>query len=75
MNDIMGNYSSPSGAGSRAIRNLEDSIRRNNEQVTRMQNRMFAEEDRLFRQFAAMETAMSRMQSQGDWFTAMLGGR
>jgi len=35
---------------------------------------MFAEEDRLYRQFAAMESAMSRLQSQGDWFASMLGG-
>ena len=73
LNDVMRRYDGAQGGGSRAIRNLEDSIRRNNEQVERMQLRMFQEEDRLFRQFAAMETAMSRLQSQGDWFTAMLG--
>jgi len=73
MNDVMSSYVSANGSGSRAIRSLEDSIRRNSEQVTRLQTRMFAEEDRLLRQFAAMETAMARMQSQGDWFNSMLG--
>ncbi|MCL2226448.1 MAG: flagellar filament capping protein FliD [Oscillospiraceae bacterium] len=74
MSNIMNDYTSAGGSGSRAIRNLEASIRRTNEQMDRMQARMFAEEDRLFRQFAAMETAMSRLQNQGEWFGAMLGG-
>jgi len=39
-----------------------------------MQERMYAEEDRLYRQFAAMESAMSKLQQQGSWFSAMLGG-
>jgi len=59
---------------STSIRNLEDSLKRVNEQIQKMQERMFAEEDRLYRQFAAMESAMSKLQQQGDWFGAMLGG-
>jgi flagellar hook-associated protein 2 len=56
-----------------SLRGLEDSLRRTNEQIERMEARMFAEEDRLFRQFAAMEAAMSNMQNQGQWFNSMLG--
>jgi len=56
-----------------SLESLENSLRRTNEQIERMQVRMFAEEDRLFRQFAAMEGAMSGMQNQGQWMTAMLG--
>ena len=56
-----------------SLESLENSLRRTNEQIERMQIRMFAEEDRLFRQFAAMEGAMSGMQNQGQWMTAMLG--
>jgi|GEM_PF-1031924 len=56
-----------------SLTSLENSLRRTNEQIERMQIRMFAEEDRLFRQFAAMEGAMSGMQNQGQWMTAMLG--
>ena len=58
----------------RTLQNLENSIVRANEQMAKMQQRMYAEEDKLYRQFAAMETALSKIQSQGDWFTAMLGG-
>jgi len=72
MERIMTNF--VSGSQPRTLRSLEDSIRRANEQMTKMQERMYAEEDRLYRQFAAMETALSQMQQQGDWFTAMLGG-
>ena len=66
-------FMSASGTSSDTLKSLEDSMRRANEQIEKMQLKMFAEEDRLYRQFAAMETALSRMQSQGDWFSAMLG--
>jgi len=56
-----------------SIKSLEDSLKRVNEQIQRMQERMFAEEDKLYRQFAAMETAMQKLQQQGGWFNAMLG--
>jgi len=72
MNDHMSSFTSR--IQPRTLKSLEDSIRRANEQMTKMQDRMFAEEDRLYRQFAAMETALSKIQSQGDWFSAMLGG-
>jgi len=58
---------------STSMKNLESSLKRANEQIARMQERMFAEEDRLYRQFAAMESAMSKLQQQGDWFSSMLG--
>jgi flagellar hook-associated protein 2 len=57
---------------STSIKNLEESLKRTNEQIARMEQRMFAEEDKLYRQFAAMETALARLQQQGDWFGAML---
>lgn len=56
-----------------SLESLENSLRQANQQIERMQTRMFAEEDRLFRQFAAMETAMTQMQNQGAWFNSMLG--
>jgi len=58
---------------STSIKNLEDSLKRTNEQIERMQARMFAEEDKLYRQFAAMESAMQKLNQQGGWFSAMLG--
>jgi len=72
MNSIMGDYLNTSQ--SLTLKNLETSIKRANDQMTKMQERMYAEEDKLYRQFAAMETALSKLQSQGDWMTAMLGG-
>ena len=71
MDDILRNYTSNSQRDS--INNIENSLRRHNEQIERLQLKMFKEEERLYKMFAAMETAMSRMQSQGDWFTAMMG--
>ena len=58
---------------STSIRNLEDSLKRANEQIQRMQERMFAEEDRLYRVFASMESSMQKLNQQGGWFNAMLG--
>jgi len=59
---------------STSTKSLEDSLKRVNEQIERMQARMFAEEDRLYRIFAQMESSMQKMQQQGGWFNAMLGG-
>jgi len=56
-----------------SIKSLEDSLKRANEQIQKMQERMYAEEDKLYRQFAAMESAMQKLQQQGGWFSAMLG--
>jgi flagellar hook-associated protein 2 len=71
MNSIMGDYLNRSQPVT--LKNLEDSIRRANEQMTKMQEKMYAAEDKLYKQFAAMETALSKLQSQGDWMNAMLG--
>jgi len=73
MNETLGTYLNTSQTNT--IKNLEESMKRANEQISKMEERMWAEEDKLYRQFAAMETAMSKLQSQGDWFTAMLGGK
>jgi len=56
-----------------SIKGLEDSLKRANEQIQRMQERMFAEEDRLYRVFASMESAMQKLNQQGSWFSSMLG--
>jgi len=71
MNSIMNQYVSTSQP--ETLKSLESSIKRANEQMTKMQVKMYAEEDKLYRQFAAMETALSKLQSQGDWLSAMLG--
>jgi len=56
-----------------ATRSLEDSLKQANEKIERLQVRMYAEEDRLYRVFAQMEKAMQQLQQQGGWFNAMLG--
>ena len=71
MSSIMGDYVNTSQP--QTLKSLEESIKRANEQMTKMQVRMYAEEDKLYRKFAAMETALSKLQSQGDWMNAMLG--
>jgi flagellar hook-associated protein 2 len=43
-----------------------------NDRISTMQNRMLAEEEKLHRQFAAMESIMAQLQTQSDWFQAML---
>ena len=70
MDDIMYNYIY--GSQSSAINQLSTSIRRANEQIESLQQKMYDEEERLYKKFAAMETAMSKLQSQGDWLTSML---
>jgi len=60
---------------STATKSLEDSLKRVNEQIERLQVRMYAEEDRLYKVFAQMETAMQQLQQQGGWFNAMLGNQ
>ena len=70
MDDLMGGY--VGGSQLTSINNLETSIRRANEQMETLQKKMFDEEDKLYKKFAAMETALAKIQSQGDWLTAML---
>jgi len=71
INDLMGAYLR--NTSQTTMPALEDSLRRMNEQIERMEMRMWAEEERLHRQFAAMESAMSRLNQQADWFASMLG--
>ncbi|MCL2078497.1 MAG: flagellar filament capping protein FliD [Oscillospiraceae bacterium] len=56
-----------------SIKALEDSLKEANARVAKMEEKMWAEEEKLYRQFAAMETALSKLNQQGDWFSSMLG--
>ena len=71
INDAMTGYVNTSQT--RTMKNLEDSIRQVNVQMEKMQKKMYAEEDKLYKQFAAMETALSKLNQQSDWFSSMLG--
>lgn len=72
VNNIMGDYVNKDQT--MTMKSLENSIKRANDQMAKMQERMYEAEDKLYRQFAAMESALSKIQSQGDWMSAMLGG-
>ena len=72
INDAMTSFVNVSQV--RTLQSLENSILRTNEQMQKMTEKMYKEEDKLYRMFAAMETAMSKLQQQGDWFSSMLGG-
>ena len=72
IDDIMRGYTN--GSQSVTIGSLENSIRRENEQIDKLQKKMYDEEERLYLKFAAMETALSKLQEQSDWFTSMLNG-
>jgi len=70
MEDIMNNY--VNGSQFSSINNLENSIKRSNEQIDKLRLKMYDEEDRLYKKFAALETALAKIQSQSEWLTAML---
>ena len=53
---------------------LDNEIRGYKENVTEMQEKMQEEEDRYYDQFAAMETAMARLQSQQTYISQLFGG-
>ena len=71
MDDMMLGYIN--GSQFSSISSLENSIRRSNEQIDKLQKKMWDEEEKLYKKFAAMETALSKIQSQTDWMYAMLG--
>ena len=71
MDDIMRGYMN--GSQYITLNSLVSSIRRENEQIEKLQDKMYKEEERLYAKFAALETALSKLQQQGDWFTQMLG--
>jgi flagellar hook-associated protein 2 len=70
MEDIMNNY--VNGSQYTSINSLENSIKRVNEQMEKLQQKMYDEEDKLYKKFASLETAMAKIQSQGEWMMSML---
>ena len=53
-------------AYSRRINDIQD-------RIDRMEDHLLRQEDRYWRQFTAMETALSKMNSQSSWIAGMLG--
>ncbi|MBS3951276.1 MAG: flagellar filament capping protein FliD, partial [Peptococcaceae bacterium] len=48
---------------------MDDQIKRINERIDRATNVLQRREDRYWRQFTVLETAMSRLNSQSAWLT------
>ncbi|NRS49388.1 flagellar filament capping protein FliD [Brevibacillus sp. HB2.2] len=54
---------------------LGKKLKQTSEEIDRWEDRLKLIEDRYWKQFSAMEKAMSKSQSQGSWFAQMLGQR
>ncbi|MGG4497729.1 flagellar filament capping protein FliD [Brevibacillus reuszeri] len=52
---------------------LGKKLKQTNDDIERWEDRLKIIEDRYWKQFTAMEKAMSKAQSQGSWFAQMLG--
>lgn len=53
---------------------LDKDIKQRKEDVTDLQDKLVAEEDKYYKQFSAMETAMARLQSQQSYVSQLFGG-
>lgn len=53
---------------------LDADIKSQKDNVTKMQEKMQAEEDKYYKQFSAMETAMAKLQSQQSYLSGLFGG-
>ena len=53
---------------------IDSEIKSRKEDVTKMQEKMDAEEDKYYKQFSAMETAMAKLQSQQSYLAGLFGG-
>ncbi|MGN0438114.1 MAG: flagellar filament capping protein FliD [Lachnospiraceae bacterium] len=53
---------------------MDKDIKKRKEDVTDLQDKLTAEEDKYYKQFSAMETAMSRLQSQQSYVAQLFGG-
>ncbi len=51
---------------------IQESLRDIEEQMTNLEEKLTAKEEALWRRFTAMETAMSKLQGQGDYFKNMM---
>ena len=61
------------GSQAVSLSSLETSIKRENDQIEKLTQKMWEEEEKLYLKFAAMETALAKLQEQSDWFMSMLG--
>ena len=76
LNTIVKNLSEKAGSSSGSIDNstLSKKIKQMNEEISRWQDRLTRVEDRYWKQFTAMEKALSQMNSQSAWMQQNLFG-
>ncbi|MGI2328506.1 flagellar filament capping protein FliD [Planococcus sp. YIM B11945] len=77
LNEIVKNLSSQAGSTSSLVDNstISKKIKQMNEDIARWQEKLTTIEDRYWRQFTAMEKALSQMNSQSTWMQQnMFGG-
>jgi flagellar hook-associated protein 2 len=77
LNEIVKNLSSQAGSPSSSVDNstISKKIRQMTEEISRWEDRMKRIEDRYWKQFTAMEKALSQMNSQSMWMQQnMFGG-
>ncbi|TWT04483.1 flagellar cap protein [Planococcus sp. CPCC 101016] len=77
LNNIVKNLSTKAGSSSSSVDNstLSKKIRQMNDEISRWQDRLLRVEDRYWKQFTAMEKALSQMNSQSAWMQQnMFGG-
>lgn len=77
LNAVVKNLSEKAGSSSSSVDNstLSKKIKQMNEEISRWQDRLTRVEDRYWKQFTAMEKALSQMNSQSAWMQQnMFGG-
>lgn len=75
LNKVMDKITKEAGSAGSVVddSSLSKKIKQTNEEIDRWEDRLKMIEDRYWKQFTAMEKAMSKAQSQGSWFAQMLG--
>ncbi|ANU09192.1 flagellar cap protein [Planococcus antarcticus DSM 14505] len=76
LNAVVKNLSAKAGSSSSSIDNstLSKKIKQMDEEISRWQDRLARVEDRYWKQFTAMEKALSQMNSQSTWMQQSLFG-
>lgn len=71
MNDIMISYERNANSDSQS--SVESSIKKLDDRITTLEDKLAALEEKYYLKFAAMETALSKLQSQSDSIASLLG--
>jgi flagellar hook-associated protein 2 len=64
---------SEGGVLTTAKQSADDRIEDFNDQITRLEDRLFIRESNMRRQWANLQTVLSQLQSQGSWLSSQLG--